>query len=75
MFSNISVELSIGELTDLVKQKVRLEMQREVLSVTFNVVTRSMGYGLNERDEKVFTGVSVKLGKPVKRLPSGPFDR
>lgn len=64
MFSNISVELSIEELTDLVKQKVRLEMQREVVSVTFKITT-----------EAVFTGVSVKLGKPVKRLPSGPFDR
>lgn len=62
LFENISAELSVDELKELIKKAAQAEMGRPVTDVVFNTRTVSSGYGMNERDEVVFTGAKITFG-------------
>lgn len=61
MLENITVDISVEELEKLVKEAVEKQFNKTAGKITFNVTTQTTGYGASERDEKVFTGVTVKL--------------
>jgi hypothetical protein len=61
MLQNITVDISVAELQQLVKDAVEKQFGMVASNITFNMPTQAVGYGLAERDEKVFTGVTVKL--------------
>lgn len=61
MFENLTVNITVDELEKLVKEAVEKQFGKTAANITFNMEMRSTGYGMNERDEEVFTGVTVKL--------------
>jgi superfamily II RNA helicase len=61
MLENISVDISVAELEKLVKEVVEKQFNKTATKVVFTTETRSVGYGISEHDEVVFTGATVKL--------------
>lgn len=62
LFENISAELSVEELKDLIKKAASAEMGRPVTDVKFTSHTETTGFGPGERDEVVFTGAKITFG-------------
>jgi hypothetical protein len=55
--------LNVG--ADWVREAVREKLEREgryrPLDVEFDLVTRTTGYGMGERDEQVFEGATIQV--------------
>jgi hypothetical protein len=59
---NATIEITPAEIERLVIDYVRKETgNRDVSSVRFDFRTITMGSGVNEHDEHVFTGAIVRL--------------
>ena len=48
-----------AELEQLIKDAIWLKMSLNVESISFDIGTRTVGYGQAERDERYFKGATV----------------
>lgn len=60
LLSEIKVfDLPVETATKILKEYIEKDTQKEVASINFTMGTRSVGYGMPERDEKYLSGINV----------------
>jgi len=60
LLSEIKVfDLPVETATKILKEYIEKDTQKEVASINFTMGTRSVGYGMSERDEKYLSGINV----------------
>lgn len=57
--NKVTAEMDEEELEQLIKDAIWLRMSLTVESISFQIGTRCMGFGANERDEHYFKGATV----------------
>jgi len=66
--NNLTAKIGEVELEAIIMDAVKKKTGLEVLSVSFNIGTRSVGYGTSEHDEHYFEGAIVTFanGQTIK---------
>lgn len=67
IFSNLSADLSVDEVRELIKKVAEKTTGRPVENIEFKLEARSHGFGFGEFETTEFTGVKITFGKPYPK--------